>query len=52
MKSLSLPAEDTKRILYGLEKYYVEFHGVKYDHGTLEQAVDLSVRYMKQKILA
>ena len=43
--------EDTKRILYGIEKYYVDFHGIKYDLGTLDLAVDLSVRYMKQRFL-
>ena len=41
--------EDTRRIIKGLAKYYEVFHKVKYDKGTLDQAVDLSERYMKNK---
>jgi ATP-dependent Clp protease ATP-binding subunit ClpA len=41
--------EDTRRIIKGLAKYYEKFHKVKYDKGTLDQAVDLSERYMKNK---
>lgn len=43
--------EDSKRILAGLEKYYVDFHKVDYNKNTLDLCVDLSVRYMKQKFL-
>lgn len=39
--------EDTKRILEGLRKYYEEFHGVTYDKGILDLAVDLADRYIK-----
>jgi len=43
--------EDSKRILKGIEKYYAEFHKVTYEPGTLDECVDLSVRYMKNKFL-
>lgn len=43
--------EDTKRIMRGLARYYEEFHKVKYDLDSLDTAVDLSVRYMKNKHL-
>jgi ATP-dependent Clp protease ATP-binding subunit ClpA len=43
--------EDTKRILRGLTKYYGEYHGVEYQASALDSAVDLSVRYMKNKHL-
>lgn len=43
--------EDSKRILYGIERYYKDFHGVTYDDTTLDLCVDLSVRYLKQKFL-
>lgn len=42
---------DTKKILHGLKKYYEEFHGVTYSNRVLDTAVDLSVRYMKNKFL-
>ena len=42
---------DTKQILRGLKKYYEEFHGVSYADEVLDTAVDLSVRYMKNKFL-
>lgn len=41
--------EQTKRILYGLTKYYEKFHGVKYEAGTTDLCVDLADRYMKNK---
>lgn len=44
-------AEDTKRILHGLKKYYEEFHGVTYEPDTLDLAVDLSERYIHNKFL-
>jgi ATP-dependent Clp protease ATP-binding subunit ClpA len=43
--------EDSKRILFGLLKYYEKFHGVTYEEGTTDLCVDLSVRYMKNKFL-
>lgn len=43
--------EDTKKILAGLEKYYVDFHGVKYAPGVLDTGTDLSMRYLKNKFL-
>lgn len=42
---------DTKRILRGLTKYYEDYHGIEYDVTALDAAVDLSVRYMKNKHL-
>lgn len=41
--------EDTKKILHGLEKYYADFHGVKYEKGLIDKAVELSARYIKQR---
>lgn len=43
--------EDTKKILRGLTKYYEDFHNVEYDVNALDTAVDLSMRYMKNKYL-
>lgn len=43
--------DDTKRIMRGLVKYYEDFHGVEYDLEALDTAVDLSMRYMKNKHL-
>ena len=42
-------AEQTKRILAGLTKYYEKFHGVTYAVGTTDLCVDLADRYMKNK---
>lgn len=43
--------ENTKRILHGLERYYVDYHKVQYESEAIDLAVDLSVRYMKNKFL-
>lgn len=43
--------EDTKRILEAIVPYYEDFHGVKYQGELADQAVDLSMRYIKQKYL-
>jgi ATP-dependent Clp protease ATP-binding subunit ClpA len=43
--------EDSKRVLAGLEKYYVDFHKVQYAEGTLDLCVDLSARYIHNKFL-
>lgn len=42
---------ESKLILQGLEKHYSKFHNVKYADGTLDLCVDLSVRYLKNKLL-
>lgn len=44
-------AEDTKLILRGLQPHYEEFHKVKYTQSDLDRAVDLSVRYLKNRFL-
>lgn len=41
----------SKQILAGLAEHYGEYHGVTYEAGTVEEMVDLSVRYMKDKFL-
>jgi len=41
--------EDTKKIVNGLKKNYSEYHGVTFEEGALELAVDLADRYMKTK---
>lgn len=43
--------EDTKLILRGLQSHYEKFHEVKYSPTDLDQAVDLSVRYLKNRFL-
>lgn len=40
-----------KKILAGVAKYYTKFHNVDYDDGVLDNAVDLSVRYLRSKHL-
>lgn len=44
-------ADDSKRILLGLQKYYEEHHSVEYTDGILDTAVDLSERYMFNQYL-
>lgn len=43
--------DDCLLILKGLQKYYEKFHNVKYGKGVLEAAVDLSVKYMQDRLL-
>lgn len=43
--------DDCLAILQGLQKYYEKFHRVKYGKGVLEAAVDLSVKYMQDRLL-
>lgn len=43
--------ENSKKILEGLKKHYEEFHGIQYESGTLDLAVDLSERYIFNKFL-
>lgn len=40
---------ETKQILHGLEKHYAEFHGVTYEPGTIDLAVDLAAKHIKQR---
>lgn len=43
--------DDCLAILQGLQKYYEQFHNVKYCKGVLEAAVDLSIKYMQDRLL-
>lgn len=43
--------EDAKRILLGLSKVYAEYHGVTYDVAALDAAVDLTARYVTDRML-
>ena len=43
--------DDCLAILKGLQKYYEKFHNVRYGKGVLEAAVDLSIKYMQDKLL-
>lgn len=43
--------DDTKQILRGLRKYYEKFHKVSYNEQDLDTAVDLSVRYLRNRCL-
>lgn len=43
--------DDCLAILRGLQKYYEKFHHVKYGKGVLEAAVDLSIKYMQDRLL-
>lgn len=43
--------EDAKRILIGLSKVYQEYHGVEYSVEALEAAVDLTARYVTDRML-
>ena len=43
--------EEAVQILEGLRKYYEKFHGVRYNKGTMEYAVELSSKYMNEKFL-
>lgn len=43
--------DDCLAILKGLQKYYEKFHRVKYGKGVLEAAVDLSIKYMQDRLL-
>ncbi len=42
---------DTVKILEGLKEGYERYHGVKYEEGVLEYAVEASVRYMNERYL-
>lgn len=43
--------EDAIRILRGLQKNYEEFHGVIYEEGVLEYAVEMSAKYINERYL-
>lgn len=43
--------EETVSILNGLKEKYEEYHGVKYDEGTMEYAVEMSVKYINERFL-
>jgi ATP-dependent Clp protease ATP-binding subunit ClpA len=43
--------EDAKRILAGLSAVYAEYHGITYDQAALEAAVDLTHRYVTDRML-
>ena len=43
--------EETKKILKGIKEGYEKFHGVKISTEAIEQAVDLSIRYINNRFL-
>lgn len=43
--------EDAKRILAGLAKVYQDYHGVTYDAAALDAAVELTARYVTDRML-
>ena len=43
--------EDAKRILEGLSKVYAEYHGITYTQEALEAAVELTARYVTDRML-
>ncbi len=43
--------EECYKILEGLQKYYEEFHGVKYSREALKACVDLSAKYINDRFL-
>jgi ATP-dependent Clp protease ATP-binding subunit ClpA len=43
--------EDAKRILAGLSNVYAEYHGISYDEEALNAAVELTARYVTDKML-
>lgn len=43
--------EDCLKILEGLQKYYENFHNVRYTKEALEATVDYSVRYLQDRLL-
>lgn len=44
-------AEDSKRILRGIAKYYEEYHGIEFELDALDAAVDLTTKHMHDKCL-
>lgn len=43
--------EDSLAILYGLQTHYEDFHEVRYAKGTFESAIELSVRFLQDRLL-
>lgn len=43
--------QETIRILEGLREEYEKFHGVKYEEGVLEYAVEMSAKYINERYL-
>ena len=43
--------EESIKILKGLQKFYEEYHGVKYSKGAIEHAVELSNKYISERFL-
>ena len=43
--------EESIKILKGLQKFYEEYHGVKYSKGAIEYAVELSNKYISERFL-
>ncbi len=43
--------DETVSILNGLKEKYEQYHGVKYDKGIMEYAVDMSVKYINERFL-
>lgn len=43
--------EDAKRILEGISKVYAEYHGITYTQEALEAAVELTARYVTDRML-
>jgi ATP-dependent Clp protease ATP-binding subunit ClpC len=43
--------EETKMILNNIKNVYEDFHNVKFEEGSIESAVDFSVRYMTSRYL-
>jgi len=44
-------AEDTFKILKGLQKKYEEYHNIKFSNESLQSAIDLSVKYIHDRFL-
>lgn len=44
-------ARDTVQILEGLKEHYESFHGVLYEKGVLEYAVEMSAKYITERFL-
>jgi len=51
VKILEPKAEETKKIISGIKRHYEKFHSVIINPEAIEQAVDLSVRYIQDRFL-
>jgi ATP-dependent Clp protease ATP-binding subunit ClpA len=43
--------EDSKRIIAGISKVYADYHGITYDDAALDAAVELTARYVTDRML-